>query len=89
MARANVDPTELRRFAKELARFHHDLETMMGSLHARARDLATSWRDQEQRRFTGELEQAMRGLKRFLDTTEEHAAFLNKKASLVEDYLKR
>ena len=52
MAKANVDPTELRRFARDLSRFNTDLETLMNSLHARLRGLEKTWIDQEQKKFT-------------------------------------
>jgi len=89
MARANVDPTELRRFATDLSRFSNELQGMMAALHARAQDLATSWRDQEQRKFAEEMEQAIRTLQRFLESAGRHVAFLNKKAGHVEEYLKQ
>ncbi len=89
MARANVDPTELRRFAKDLNRFGGELRTMMAALHARAQSLATSWRDQEQRKFTEEMDQVIKSLTRFMESSASNEAFLNKKASHVEEYLKQ
>ena len=80
MARANVDPAELRRFARDLSRFRGELQGMMSGLHARAQDLATSWRDQEQRKFTEEMAEAIKTLSRFLESAGQHEAFLNKKA---------
>ena len=89
MARANVDPAELRRFARDLSRFSSELETMLAGLHARAQDLATSWRDQEQHKFSEEMEQAVKALNRFLESASRHVAFLNRKAGHVEEYLKQ
>ncbi len=89
MGKAHVDPAELRRFAKDLARFSHDLQALMGSLHARLRDLEKTWRDQEQRKFVDEFEQTMRTLARFLEATEQHVAFLQKRAGHIEDYLQQ
>ena len=89
MARANVDPAELRRFARDLSRFRGELQGMMSGLHARAQDLATSWRDQEQRKFTEEMAEAIKTLSRFLESAGQHVAFLNKKAGHVEEYLKQ
>lgn len=89
MARANVDPSELRRFARDLGRFSAELQQMMSALHGRAQDLATSWRDQEQRKFADEMEQAIKALSRFLETASGHVAFLNRKAAHVEEYLKQ
>ena len=89
MAKANVDPSELRRFARDLSRFNTDLETLMTSLQTRLRGLEKSWMDQEQRRFTQEFEQTMKTLTRFLDGSHQHAAFLAKKARHIEEYLQQ
>ena len=89
MAKADVDPAELRRFARDLNRFAGELETIMGGLQSRLRDVQRTWRDQEQRKFTDEFEQTMKTLGRFLNAANEHATFLNKKAGYIEDYLQR
>jgi len=89
MAKANVDPSELRRFARDLSRFNTDLEALMMSLQTRLRGLEKSWMDQEQRRFTQEFEQTMKTLTRFLDGSNQHAAFLAKKARHIEEYLQQ
>ena len=89
MAKANVDPTELRRFARDLSRFNSDLETLTTGLHARLRGLEKSWIDQEQKKFTQEFEQTMKTLTRFLESSTQHVAFLAKKARHIEDYLQQ
>jgi uncharacterized protein YukE len=89
MAKAHVDPAELRRFARDLNRFSTELQGLMGSLHARLAGLEKTWRDQEQRRFTEEFEQTMKTLTRFFKSSEQHVAFLVKKASYIEDYLQQ
>ena len=89
MAKANVDPAEMRRFARDLKRFNTELQTLVGSLHARMSNLEKSWRDQEQRRFAEEFEQTMKTLQRFLKTSDEHATFLNRKAEHIEEYLRQ
>jgi hypothetical protein len=82
MGKANVDPSELRRFASDLTRFNNELQGLM-------RGLENTWRDQEQRKFAEAFEGTMRALAVFLEASHEHVSFLNKKASLIEDYLKR
>ncbi len=47
MAKANVDPAELRRFARDLTRFNSELETLIQGLQGRMRELERSWIDQE------------------------------------------
>jgi len=87
MAKANVDPNELRRFARDLSRFNSDLEALIGGLHSRLQGLEKSWNDQEQRRFSNEFDQTMKALKRFLEASGRHVLFLNKKARHIDEYL--
>ncbi len=89
MAKAHVDPAELRRFAHELSRFNQELQTLMSGLHARLRDLEKTWRDQEQRKFAEEFDQTMKTLARFLESTERHVAFLQPRAGHIEEYLQQ
>ena len=89
MAKANVDPAELRRFAQDLNRFNNELQALMAGLHARLRNLESTWRDQEQRKFTENFEQTVKVLGGFLENSTQHVSFLAKKASLIEDYLKQ
>lgn len=89
MAKAHVDPTELRRFAQDLNRFNNDLQGLLGGLHARLRGLEQNWHDQEQRKFTEAFEQTVKSLGGFLEDSTHHVQFLNKKAALIEEYLKQ
>lgn len=89
MAKAHVDPTELRRFAQDLTRFNNELQTLMGGLHARLRGLESTWRDQEHRKFAEAFEQTMKALAGFLEASHQHVSFLTKKAGVIEDYLKQ
>ena len=89
MAKASVDPAELRRFAQDLNRFNNDLQGLLSGLHARLRGLESTWKDQEQRKFTEAFEQTVKALGGFLEASHEHVKFLAKKAQRVEDYLKQ
>ena len=89
MSKANVDPAELRRFAADLNRFNNDLAALLGGLNGRMRGLEASWRDQEQRKFTEAFDQTMKVVGRFVQDSQEHVTFLNKKAAIVEEYLKQ
>ena len=89
MAKANVDPTELRRFAQDLNRFNNELQGLLGSLQTRLRGLDSTWRDQEQRKFTEAFEQTLKAIGKFLENSHEHVQFLGKKATAIEDYLKQ
>ncbi len=89
MATAHVDPGELRRFARDLTKFSQDLQTLMGGLNASMRNLEKTWRDQEQRKFAEEFDQTMKTLARFLESTERHVAFLQRRAGHIEEYLQQ
>ncbi len=53
MAKAHVDPAELRRFARELQKFNAELEAGMQKLHSRMISLESTWKDQEQQKIPG------------------------------------
>jgi WXG100 family type VII secretion target len=89
MAKANVDPAELRRFSQDLKRFNNELTGLLGSLQGRLRGLDATWRDQEQRKFTEAFEQTLKAVGNFLENAHLHAQFLDKKATAIEDYLKQ
>lgn len=89
MSKAQVDPSELRRFAQDLNRFNNELQTLVSTLHGRMRALETTWRDQEQRKFSEAFEQTVKGLGTFLEASHQHVSFLGKKAALIEEYLKQ
>ena len=89
MAKAHVDPAELRRFAQELNKFNNEMQGLLGTLHGRLRGLEGTWRDQEQRKFTEAFEQTMKVLSNFLEASHQHASLLSKKANAVEEYLKQ
>jgi len=89
MGKAHVDPLELRRFASDLNRFNNDLQGLIGSLHAKMRGLEQTWRDQEQRKFAESFETTVKALANFMEASKEHVSFLNKKAAVVEEYLKQ
>ena len=89
MAKANVDPADLRRFAADLNRFTNELETLLSGLNGRLHGLEATWRDQEQRKFEEAFNATLKMFSRFSEAAREHVSFLGKKATLVEDYLKQ
>lgn len=89
MAKAVVDPAELRQFAQDLKRFNTEVRGQMKILHGRLTALTQSWRDQEQVKFATEFEETMRVLLRFLETSDEYVPFLLRKAERIEDYLQQ
>lgn len=89
MAQAHVDPAELRRFARDIARFRDELQTLLGALHASMRNLEKTWRDQEQRKFAEEFDETTKALGRFLESAERHVQVLHKRAGHIEEYLQQ
>ena len=89
MAKAVVDPAELRKFAQDLKRFNTDLQQRMTALHGRLTALGQTWRDQEQTKFTEEFDQTMRVLAKFTEASNQHIPFLLRKAQRVEEYLQQ
>lgn len=89
MAKAVVDPGELRRFAHDLKRFNDELQAQMGVMQGRLITLGQTWRDQEHQKFVEEFEHTMKVLNRFTDASREHIPFLIRKAERVEEYLQQ
>ena len=89
MAKAVVDPAELRRFAAELRRMNTELRGQLTLMHGRMTELAQTWRDQEQTKFAEEFEQTMKVLFRFVEASEKHIPFLIRKAERIEEYLQQ
>lgn len=89
MAKAVVDPEELRRFAQELKRFNDQLGEQMNTLNGRMHSLSQTWRDQEQTKFAEEFDQTMKVLKRFTQASNQHIPFLLRKAEHIENYLQQ
>ena len=87
MAKAIVDPGELRRFAQELKKFSVDLQQQTGVLNGRMSTLAQTWRDQEEAKFAEEFEATVRVLQRFTAAAEQHVPYLLRKAEAADAYL--
>lgn len=89
MSQANVDPSELRRFANNLRQFNMELQEQLTTLHGQLLGLGQSWRDREHDKFAEEFEQTMTVLGRFIEVSEEHVPFLIRKADRAEEYLRQ
>ncbi|MEZ6142612.1 MAG: WXG100 family type VII secretion target [Zavarzinella sp.] len=89
MSQAIVDPAELRRFAHALKVFNADLRGNLAGLHAQLIALGDTWRDQEHIHFTGEFEQTIAVLEKFLDISDQHVPYLQRKAERIEEYLQQ
>jgi uncharacterized protein YukE len=87
MAKANVDPDDLVKFAKSLNQFNRAMQEMTVSLKGQMRRLEGSWQDQEQARFSQQFHEALRVIDRFTEANEQHSQLLVKKARHIQAYL--
>ena len=87
MAKAVVDPAELRRFAQDLKKFALELQQQTSALNARMATLSQTWRDQEQAKFSEEFDSTVRVLQTFTKAAEQHVPYLLRKADAAESYL--
>ena len=89
MAKAVVDPGELRRFAHSLKRFSGEMHSQLSALQGQFAGLADTWRDQEHEKFAQEFSQTMQVINRFLEAADQHIPFLMRKAERIEEYLQQ
>lgn len=87
MARAIIDPDEVRAFASELRNFNDELQNRMMSLYMRFKALNETWQDQEQARFAEEFEKSIKNLKKFVELANVQAPILLRKADKIDEYL--
>lgn len=89
MAKAVVDPDELRHFAMSLKKFLTGLNGSMAQMQGQMISLGQTWRDQEHAKFQSEFEDTLRALSRFSESAERHIPFLLRKAERIDEYLKQ
>jgi WXG100 family type VII secretion target len=89
MPQAIVDPEELRQFAQSLKKFSSEIQTRINMLGGQLSALSKTWRDQEQKKFSEEFEQQVKGVQRLIEVIEEHIPYLVRKAEIIEEYLHR
>ena len=89
MSQAIVDPPELRRFAHQLSKFNTELEERLSTLANQLHKLNSTWRDQEHKKFTEEFEHHLKLIARSIETSNEYAPFLLRKAERIEEYLQQ
>ena len=89
MPQAIVDPEELRQFAQSLKKFSTEIQTRINLLGGQLAALSKTWRDQEQKKFSDEFEQQVKGVQRLIEVIEEHIPYLVRKAEIIEEYLHR
>ncbi len=89
MNQAVVDPEQLRQFASHLKLFAEELRSRSTTLAAQMNQLQQTWRDEQQRKFSEEFMDQLRGLSRIVQATEQHVPYLLQKADQIDAYLGR
>ncbi len=87
MARVNVDPDELDRFAHELRRFSQDLREISIRLNGNFKRLSEYWHDQEYQKYAEEYQRTRNVLRKFIESSEQQATHLQNKANRIREYL--
>jgi uncharacterized protein YukE len=89
VSQAIVNPEELRRFAQMLKKFNTGLADQMAALGGQLDNLSTSWRDQENHRFSEEFQRNIQMMARFIESNSEYIPFLLRKAERIDEYLQQ
>ena len=89
MAKAIVDPSELRRFAQHLKHFTGDVQHQLATLQGQFAGLGDTWRDQEHEKFAQEFARTVQVLAHFVGEANEHVPFLLRKADRIDEYLQQ
>jgi hypothetical protein len=89
MARAVVDPAELRRFANSLKNFNNEVGRLITVLQGQFAGLGDTWRDQEHDKFAEKFAETVLVVNRFMEASREQIPFLIRKAERIEDYLQQ
>ena len=89
MARAVVDPADLRRFAHGLKHFNNELQHQLAVLHGQFGALGDTWRDGEHDKFATQFADTVQVLTRFMETSQQHIPFLLRKADRIDEYLQQ
>jgi uncharacterized protein YukE len=84
MPQAIVNPEEVERFAQQ---FNEQLRQNISQLNGQFKNLGSTWQDQENQKFAHEYQQTMKVIERFLQISNEHIPFLQRKAQRARDYL--
>lgn len=89
MTQAIANPEDLRQFAQRLSQFNDLVAEQGGLLAAQLDALSTSWRDQENTRFSEEFHQHLHMLSQFLEANQQHVPYLMRKADRLDEYLQQ
>lgn len=89
MSQAIVNPDELRRFAQMLKKFNSGLAEQMTALAGQLEGLSSTWRDQENQKFSEEFQRNLQMMAHFLESNNEYIPFLLRKADRIDEYLQQ
>lgn len=88
MARANVDPDELRAFAAQLENYINTVDDETARLASAFGQLQDEWDDSKEKEFEEVFEDMVRAVNNFKDSAEEQIPHLRRMAEHAEEYLR-
>jgi uncharacterized protein YukE len=87
MSDVHGNPDEMRQFAYHLNKLAMDFRSLRDSTRSKMNHLNQSWRDNENAQFAQQFEHDIKPLEKLIQTAEEYANFLKKKAATLDVYL--
>ncbi|WP_437185297.1 WXG100 family type VII secretion target [Planctomicrobium sp. SH668] len=89
MNQAIANPADLRAFALKLKQFNNSLSDQAAMLLSQLDALSSTWRDQENQKFSEEFKDHIRLLAQFVEANNNHIPYLMRKAERLEEYLQQ
>lgn len=89
MAQVHGNPAEMRKFATALHKFTQELDNATKRIDQASKQVGNAWNDQEYRKFMQEWQQAVQGMRRFINEAPRYEQHVKKKAQALEAYLKQ
>lgn len=87
MRNSQMDLESLTEFRSHLMRFNRTLADEVSSMRSHWRSLGDVWTDAKYQEFGQALEEAGKGIDRYLSVAPEHEKHLYKLMRIIEEYL--
>jgi len=85
MQGAKIITEELQNFVTNLERFNMEVEEETDSVYGRAKMLGETWRDPSYERFIEEFDRAVQGMRDFVEASNQHIPYLQRKIQEAEE----
>jgi len=82
---AKVITEELQNFVTNLQRFNMEVEEETDGVYGKAKMLGETWRDPSYERFIEEFDKAVQGMRDFVEASNDHIPYLQRKIEEAEE----